>query len=409
MTTRTVVAACIAIFVVSGTIGSDVRASCLDGDAPSRDDPENAVAMINAPKGGTAFLIDADNAIFLTSCHVVKWSLQLEGYFQNNRDKIFPLSKVACDESDIALLELKEDDSWQLDDRKQLRLSFDLPEPQEVTTLSTGHSRPTVVSRHSDSFDVSVGSQRMEILISGPVAKGDSGAPVISGTRGMVIAIVTHAARGGTLARAVPVQELGGFLGEYGAVPTELSARVLASMIQDSLSDQKGEAGIYWITGEPTGSGTTTVQFGLNRSGAVTASQYASLLRWTVSVAINRGRVDWSSGDGLFVIKHHEDFGGDINLTGVTDLEIDSDFVVESNTRISCDYATRPNAGILESVADVDAIVVEHLSNQVYLIADSIDHLIEGVLNSEDMIRDRKDKWEQTRRVVKLPFVRIVP
>ena len=403
---RSVVAAYIAVLIVFVTTGSDASASCADEDSQQTADPETAVVVIPGPKkGGTAFLIDTDNRIVLTACHVTDKSPQLEGYFQNGSDKMFDLSVVACGDADVALLKIGEDDSWQLIDREQLRLSFLVPRPQRVAILSTGNTRPTVMTRRSDSFDIDVKPQRTEILISVPVAYSDSGAPVLKDSDGTVFAMVTHRA-GSNLARALPIQQLTEFLAEYGAVPIEVDTEFILSLIQDGLSNSPREDGIYWVTGEPIEN--STIQFGLHRSDSVTVSKHGNPLHWTVPIEINSGRVDWSSG-GLIPIKHHEDFGGTISLSGVTDLEIKEDFSFHSSTRINCSYTTTPDAGIIELDVDVDAAIIERLASEVPRISGDIDQMIEDALNSGSMIRDRQNMWQETRRVVRLPFVRFVP
>ena len=182
---------------------------------PSDNDLKNAVASIKSGyEDGTAFLIDDERGLLLTASHVVKSSIDnpstpVYGRFRGSGTEKFNLSVVAHDtELDVALL--RAEDLEQFKNRKELELSFHFPEQQNVIILggATGTiESPEVLSKKATEFSI---QSQNSFSITADVAEGDSGAPVIKESDGMVIGIVTQ--KTPKTGVAVPVNAMTGFL-----------------------------------------------------------------------------------------------------------------------------------------------------------------------------------------------------
>ena len=196
---------------------------------PSDSEIEHAVLMIRSGvELGTAFLIDQDRGWFLTARHVVEPSILqsrgVSGRFAEVGAQDFELSVIADDDGyDVALLEAVDD--VQFRNRKELELSFFLPEKQDVTVVgATWRGTPGNSGRTWKAELVSIGPKEFSINSEGQISvdgvRDKSGSPVIKASDGLVIGVVSE--QDGERGFATPISSLTHFLSR-SRVPPALS------------------------------------------------------------------------------------------------------------------------------------------------------------------------------------------
>ena len=165
---------------------------------------KNSVVHIEArfeerlPKEGTAFLIDAEDGLFLTAHHVVRGATKIIGTFDEEGypSLMLTVDKVD-DELDVALLKTTE--SSILAGRPSFDFSFSHQSShQEVAFFGASYTNKDAetneifanikLSLPATQFDYSSKNELIEIMTF--VDDGDSGAPVIKADDGLVVAIV---------------------------------------------------------------------------------------------------------------------------------------------------------------------------------------------------------------------------
>ena len=347
-------------------------------------------------------MIDRERGILLTAGHVVKAATSARGVFHNSSHR-FDMSIIANFKEregvDIALLKVDADDLPYLSSRKALQLSYQPLGQKPVAVLSTSRSRPIVISHSSDSYII-VSDRKIYVTV--PIGPADSGAPVISDSEGLVIAVV-FGMKGPNLAVAVPVSQVYSLLAKYGGGPITMGVGPLLNEMRSVLSDPS----VYWVSGERVDR-CCTIQFGIRRSEPVIFSVSGSSISWVVHTEIYDGRVDGRMevrtdifGERVNIpIKHHEVIGGRIDVQAVTRLRMEDGFRVRPITVFRLIYVDEPDGGLLETEVDVSVELIKLLRNHICTIADEIDRNLEGLINSDATVANRQAKWEQSSSTI---------
>ena len=190
-------------------------------------------------------------------------------------------------------------------------------------------------------------------------------------------------------------------------IEVEVDVDALKSVMEENLPTEERERGIYWTTGERVG--CCFLQFGIHRSGPVSVSVTDNALLWTVPLAINNGRVDWSKKVLIVTVRHHEEFGGNFRISAVTRVDFDDDWSVESDTKLHFDYIDRPwitiHAGPFRSKISIGSKVGDYLNTYIHEIMMMVDDIVESRLISVDTRKLVQGIWRDAHQIIDIPSV----
>jgi hypothetical protein len=129
----------------------------------------------------------------------------------------------------------------------------------------------------------------------------------------------------------------------YLTLPVTVSSASLAAELDRRLSSEPGENGIYFTENARTRIRGASVQFGVHRSGPASVAAVDGQLTYRVPLAINSGWYDWYRCVPILGCRStHGEFGGEGVVSGKTDVAIDEDWRLVSNTRFGFSWVDGP-------------------------------------------------------------------